>query len=486
MRINELIKNMEITRIIDEKEVEIQNLCCDEKDVKEGSLFFCLVGLNVDGHEFAYFAKQKGAKAIVCEKAIDVDIMQIVVKDSRKAMAVMSANFYKNPQNNFKLVGITGTNGKTTTTHFIKTILNEAGYKVGVIGTIGIFIGDKKFPTNLTTPDPIKLFEIFSLMAQNNVQYVVMEVSAHAIYWNKIYGLKFDVGALTNITQDHLDFFSNFEFYKQTKLKFLTSNFCNNIAINVDDECGKEIALKDNSVVTYGINAPSDAFIFDYEFSFSGTKYYINLFDEIFCIEAKHIGKFNLYNALCAGVMCKLLGIETENIVCGLKKLSFVDGRFNVIDLGDGKTCILDYAHTPDGIKNILKSTKEITKGKIISLFGCGGNRDKTKRGIMGEISGNLADFTIITSDNPRFEKPIDIICDIESGIKKVSSNYICIEDRVTAINYGLSLLKMDDVLVVSGKGAENYIDQNGLKIYYSDLETILNENKKIGEKKVD
>ena len=269
-------------------------------------------------------------------------------------------------------------------------------------------------------------------------------------------------------------------------MKSLTSNFCNNIVLNVDDEGGKEIVLKNNDVVTYGINAPSDAFIFDYEFSFSGTKYYINLFDEIFCIEAKHIGKFNLYNALCASVVCKLLGLETSKIMSGLKKLSCVDGRFNVIDLGDGKTAILDYAHTPDGLKNILKSLREITKGEIISLFGCGGNRDKTKRSVMGEISGKLADFSIITSDNPRFENPTDIICDIEKGIKKVSSNYVCVVNRIEAINLGLRMLKKYDVLAVCGKGPENYIEQNGVKNYYSDLETILSENEKLREKERD
>lgn len=486
MLLKELIKNVDVKNIIDEKQINVTSLCCDEKDVKDGSMFFCLIGSLVDGHQFAYKAKQKGACVIVCEKPLDVDITQVVVEDSRKAMAIMAANFYHNPQQKFKLVGITGTNGKTTTTHYVKTILESAGYKVGIIGTLGAFVDNQKWESNLTTPDPIKLYEIFSIMAKYNVQFVIMEVSAHAIYWNKIWGLKFEVGALTNITQDHLDFFDNFEAYKQTKQKFLTENFCKNIVVNADDQSGKELMLKNCEVIFYGITSPSDAFIFDYEFSFSGTKYALNLFDDVFLIEAKHIGKFNLYNALCAATICKLLGLLVSQIVTGLKQLTSVDGRFNVINLGNQKTVILDYAHTPDGLKNILLSVKEITDGKVVSLFGCGGNRDKTKRQIMGEISGTLADFTIITSDNPRFEKPMDIIGEIEKGVKKAGVNYVCIEDRTAAIGYGLSILKSGDALVVCGKGAENYIEKMGAKIYYSDKETILSENKKLKEKKVD
>lgn len=473
MLLKDVIKDVGVMKIIDEKEINVTSLCINTDDVKNGSLYFCLNGSQVDGHDFAYLAKQKGASAIVCERPLDVDITQVVVKNSREAMSVMAANFYGNPQNKLKLIGITGTNGKTTTTYYVEHILKDAGFKVGVIGTIGVLINGEKRPASLTTPDPIIFFEILSEMVRQKVYFVVMEVSAHAIYWQKIFGIKFEVGALTNITQDHLDFFETFDRYKQTKLSFLTEEYCKSIVLNVDDTAGREKSFCEEKAITYGLNNPCDVFAFDYEFSFSGTRYDLNLFDDVFNIKAQHIGKFNLYNALCAGTVCAVLGIDKQIICNSLKTLPCVDGRLNVIHLKGNRVAVVDYAHTPDGLKNILQTVKEVCDGKVISLFGCGGNRDRTKRSIMGEISGTLADFSIITSDNPRFEKPMDIIDEIEKGIKKITNNYLCIEDRVQAIKQGLSLLKENDCLVVCGKGAENYIDQNGVKTYYSDYDTI-------------
>ncbi len=486
MLLSKLLEGVQVKNYIDKKDVDIKSICLSTKDVKNDCLFFCLSGTQFDGHEFAEIAKQKGAKAIICERPLETDITQIVVEDSRIAMALIASNFYDNPTKKFKLIGITGTNGKTTTTYYIKNILEKAGFKVGVIGTIGTVIGDEKYPATLTTPDPIELYKIFNEMAKKNAQYVVMEVSAHAIYWNKIFGIKFDVGVLTNITQDHLDFFETFDKYKKVKQSFLNSEHCKNVVVNIDDEAGRELALSDEKVFSYGLHNPCDVFAFDYSFSFSGTEYGLNMFDDVEIIKTTQIGKFNLYNALCAATVCKVLGIDKKHIINGLETLSSVAGRINVLNLGGGKIAIIDYAHTPDGLKNILQTVREVCSGKVVSLFGCGGNRDKTKRSIMGEISAFFADYTIITSDNPRFENPQDIICEIENGVKKLTQKYICIEDRKKAINYGLKMLKENDCLVVCGKGAENYIDACGVKTYYSDYETIEKENKKIKEQQVD
>ena len=485
MLLKQILENVNIKKVVGSIDFDVLSLCMNTKELQKNCLFFCITGTQIDGHKFAYIAKQKGAKAIVCERVLEVDITQIVVEDTRKAMSLMAANFYGNPRKNFKLVGITGTNGKTTTTYYVRDILKQAGFKVGVIGTIGVLIDDEKFLPTLTTPDPIVLQKIFFEMAKKHVDYVVMEVSAHAIYLNKLFGVVFDVGALTNVTQDHLDFFETFDKYKDVKKSFLTSKFCKKAAVNSDDEIGQKI-IQSEKVFSYGLNNPSDAFIFDYSFSFDGTKFGINLCDDVKVLRTKQIGKFNLYNALCAASICTLLGLKTEAIFAGLQNLQTVEGRLNVIDLGEKKTAILDYAHTPDGLRKILETVKEISFGNIVSLFGCGGNRDKLKRPVMGQISGEIADFTIITSDNPRFEEPQNIICDIEKGIKKVTRSYVCIEDRKKAIHYGLKMLKENDCLVVCGKGAENYVERNGVKSYYSDRETIVCEWNKIKEKQID
>ncbi|MBR1926002.1 MAG: UDP-N-acetylmuramoyl-L-alanyl-D-glutamate--2,6-diaminopimelate ligase [Clostridia bacterium] len=482
MELKKLIKDVEIKNIIGNIEnLKIENLCFDTKKATKNSLFFCLNGAVFDGHDFANIAIKNGAIAIVCERPLNLDVVQIVVESSRKAMSKISANFYKNPQNKLKIIGITGTNGKTSTTYMIANILKSAGKKVGIIGTIGIVVDGIKMPADLTTPDPIYLHKIFAQMVAKNVEYVCMEVSAHAIYLEKMFGIVCDIGVLTNITQDHLDFFKTFENYKKVKQKFISTKFCKTAIINVDDINAREMLYSKEfkKVFSYGLFNPCDVFAPKYNFSFSGTQFFLNLFDEVIFVDTKVLGLFNLYNMLCSSIVCKLLGIETKYIKMGLESMQSVPGRFNVLCLEENKTVIVDYAHTPDGIKNILSAVREITNNKIISLFGCGGNRDKTKRPIMGEISAQLSDYTIITSDNPRFEKPSDIIEEIESGVKKVTNNYLCIEDRKEAISCGLKMLNQGDVLVVLGKGVEDYLDINGVKYPYSDIDTITLEFEK-------
>lgn len=484
MQVKDLFKNIKNDIKLD---LEISGLAIDSRKIKDGYAFICISGTQRDGHGFAQQAVQNGAKLLVTERKLPLDIPQVIVENTREVVGLLASNFYKNPRKSFKLIGVTGTNGKTTTTYMIKNILEASGKKVGVIGTIGTMIGDEHFENNLTTPDPIELHQIFAQMAKNDVDVVVMEVSAHAIALHKMQGVICDVGVLTNVTQDHLDFFGTFEKYAQTKTSFISPTFCKVGIVNADDSVGMDllITMQDESfnnfkLLSYGINSPADNFATNIKYEMNGTHYFINILDNLACINTRLIGEFNVSNALAAASACNVLGIDVETIKLGLNTMDFVSGRINVIKLQNGASVVIDYAHTPDGLKNILTSVRNVCNGKLFCVFGCGGNRDAKKRPIMGEISGELADFTVITSDNPRYEKPKAIIDEIKKGIESKTSNFVCIVDRVMAINYVLNELNAGDVAVIAGKGAENYLDISGKKVPYSDFETVEQESKKI------
>ena len=470
-------------------DLEISSLAMSLEQVKNDSLFFCINGTKEDGHNLAQTAIKLGAKALVVERLLELKVPQILVQNTRKVIGPCANNFYHNPLQNITLIGITGTNGKTTSTYMIQNILLTAGRRVGVIGTLGIVIDKKSYPATLTTPDPLELFQIFRQMADENIDTIIMEVSAHAIALNKIEGILFDIGVLTNVTQDHLDFFKTFQNYSQTKQEFISPKFCKIGVVNVDDPVGLDLFLNNPNpefrIKTFGLKNPADCFATKINYSLNGTTYFLNDEDNLNAINTRLIGEFNVYNAMGASSVCSLLDIDDDIIKNGLSTTKFVDGRFNVLTLKNGAYAIIDYAHTPDGLENVLSSVRQICNKKIYSLFGCGGNRDKTKRPIMGEISGKLADFTIITSDNPRFENPESILEDIETGIKKVTTNYTCITNREKAINYVLRMLKKGDCVVIAGKGAENYLDIQGKKIPYSDKETIYNEYEKINKEAI-
>ncbi len=481
MKIPELFSGVKY-RTIGDVSLDISSLACDTTKVQDGGAFFCLNGTKIDGHDFAEVAVQKGAKLLVCTHALDLDVPQIIVNDTRSTMARCAGNFWGNPRDKLSVIGVTGTNGKTTTTYMLQSILQKAGKKVGVIGTIGVVIDNIKKPAELTTPDPIEMHKIFAEMVNAGVDTVVMEVSAHAIALQKMTGVICDVGILTNVTQDHIDFFKTFDNYANTKRSFISPQFCKLGVVNIDDAVGKSIVL-DNSktqsqfhIATYGLYNPCDVFAVKYKYSMRGTQYILNLFDDIKSVNTKLIGQFNLYNALGAATACKLLGVSTDDIVKGLCDMEFVPGRFNVIHLPNDSTVVIDYAHTPDGLLNILTAVRKVTDKRIISVFGCGGNRDSAKRPIMGQISGENADFSIITSDNPRLENPNDIIKDVEKGICNVTDKYLCIPDRRDAIRFALRESNAGDVVVISGKGAENYLDIGGVKYPYNDTDTVYNE----------
>ncbi|HHW89299.1 MAG TPA: UDP-N-acetylmuramoyl-L-alanyl-D-glutamate--2,6-diaminopimelate ligase [Clostridiales bacterium] len=475
MKLSKLLQGIRPKEIIGQDR-KITNLSHDSKTISDDGLFFCLQGEKTDGHDFVYEALKNGATAIISQKVFDdIDITQVIVDDTRSAMSIISANFYDNPAKSMRLIGVTGTNGKTTTTYIIKSIGEAAGKKVGLIGTSGTIIDGKTYPPTLTTPDPIELHSIFRQMADCDTNWVVMEVSAHAIELKKIDGFVFDVAVFTNCTQDHLDFFKTIENYRQAKSKLFCSYYAKLAVINSDDELGRKICqTSDIPCFTYGCKNPSDAFGVNYSSSFNGLKYVINIFDKLYEINFALPGKFNMYNTLCAALTCYILNVSLYDIAAGIKNLKTVKGRFETY-IKDDKQVIIDYAHTPDGLVNILYGIKEFAKGKIITVFGCGGNRDKDKRAKMGKAVCSLSDYTVITSDNPRFEKPEDIIYDIEQGAKQTRGLYTCIPDRKQAIKHAISLSQKDDIILIAGKGDESYQEIKGVKYPFSDLEVVKN-----------
>ena len=481
MKVSELIKGVSVLKIIGDVNTEVKGLYNDSRNVSSCGMYFAITGYNTNGHDYASYSETKGAVCIVCEHEVPVTVTQILVDNVRIAMAEIAANFYGNPSEKLKIIGITGTNGKTSTTYIIKSIAESAGKTAGVIGTSGCYIKDKFLPTSLTTPDPIELNRLLSLMAGEGVEIVAMEVSAHAIALNKMEKIKCEVGIFTNLTQDHLDFFENIENYKDTKKSFFNPKFCKYALVNTDDACGREI-YSEKKVKTYGyaIDNPAEMFALNINFSDSGIKYTANIDDNVLEIESKLYGRFNVYNTLAAAGACYLAGIKTDDIIKGIKNLTEINGRFNVIDSKKGFKIIIDYAHSPDGIQNVLTSARELCDRKLICVFGCGGNRDKAKRQIMGNTASELADFCVITSDNPRFEDPMEIIGQIEKGVRKKCSSYICIENRKRAISYAIASAKEGDIITILGKGGEKYQEITGVKYPYNDYDTvndILREN---------
>ena len=475
MLLSELIKRIDCKEIRGNAAVEISGLCLQDSLCKKGDLFFCINGTRTDGHDFVPSAVANGAVAVVCERVLETDVVQIVVDNVRTAMSLIASEFYGRPCEKLKIVGITGTNGKTTTSHLIKNILAHAGKKVGIIGTLGVFYSNVEIAPELTTPDPIYLHKIFADMLADGIEYVIMEVSAHSIALNKIEGIRFAVGVFTNCTQDHLDFFKTMDEYGKTKAKFISDEYCDFLVINTDDELGRKLFDRaEGNVVSYGVENPSDVFAINIKEELTGITFVINLFDNIYNVKCKMAGMFSVYNCLAAATCCAVLNVNLDEIIIGITETEGVSGRIEYIKNKEGKNVFIDYAHTPDGLKNVLKTLRKCTAGNLICLFGCGGNRDKTKRPIMGEISGELADFTVITSDNPRYEDPCDIIADVESGIRKKTLKYITIQDRKSAIKYALAKTDRNDVLLIAGKGAEDSQEIMGVKHAYSDKSYVL------------
>ncbi len=458
-----------------DENIDIKGLACDSSKVGEGYLFFCLVGLENDGHTFAADAVSRGAAALVVERRLAIDCPQIEVEDTRKALSLAAAAFYGNPSKRLKIIGITGTNGKTTTTYIVKSIVEAAGHTCGLIGTNAIEFGAEKHDATLTTPDPIELQRTLADMADSGAEYVVMEVSAHALALSKIDGMVFEVAAFTNFSRDHLDFFGDMEKYAAAKKSFFTPEHARRAVINADDALGAELIREVKiPVVSYGVEAPSDVFGIDLKMSAYGLSYIINMNDSVDKVKFNLTGRFNMYNTLCAAAIAEALELPFPAVISGIRNVKKVDGRFNIINTARCSV-IIDFAHTDDGIANILRAIREFAPARIITVFGCGGNRDKTKRAVMGKIVATMSDFCFVTSDNPRFEPPVDIIMQITEGIDSIGmTNYKPIVDRKEAIRAALEMAKPDDIVLIAGKGAEKYNDIMGRKQPYNDEQYVL------------
>lgn len=474
MRLLKILEGIRIEEKIaaNDFDCEIVGLHTDSRKKMLGGLFICLEGGKTDSHLCAAEAVKNGAVAIIAEKKTAVSVPQIIVKDTRQALGEIASFFYGEPSKSLKMVGITGTNGKTTTSYMIAEIWKKAGKKVGVIGTLGISYGNKKIKTELTTPDPIFLQKTLSDMLYCGVEYVVMEVSAHALYYKKVAGISFAVGIFTNLTQDHLDFFEKMSAYKAAKTK-LFGEECKIAILNGDDETGREIGKMRETMglktLYYGMDTPSDTFAVITDEGLYGTECVLNLQDELCRASIGMIGKHNVYNALAAATCAVETGCDLTAVSQGIAALKGVDGRLQRVDSLHGAEIYVDFAHTPDGIEKSLETLKKHCKGRLICVFGCGGNRDKSKRPIMGETVAKKSDFSVITSDNPRYEDPLDIIAGIEKGYRRFSARYVVVPDRAVALDYALDFLRKNDVLLVAGKGGEEYQEIMGIKHAFND-----------------
>lgn len=442
------------------KDLDITSIAYDSRKVVEGGVFVCIKGYETDGHKFAQAAVANGAAVIVAEDKVDVDIPVVYVENSRRAIAELACTLYGEPSKKLSLVGITGTNGKTTITYLIKSILEAANKRVGIIGTNQNIIGDKVLltkSTTPTTPNALELQQLFTEMVHYGAEYVVMEVSSHALELDRVYGCEFDVGVFTNLTQDHLDFHKTMENYLNSKAKLF--ELSKKGVVNFDDDGGKTIVNNGdcNCILKTGLGEGCDLRAENIKITSRGSQFDMVYNGKTYPAMVAIPGKFSVYNALCAAGAALQLGIDIDTVIKGLASATGVVGRVEVVPTNTDYTVIIDYAHTPDGLMNIINCVKGFAEGRVITLFGCGGDRDNTKRPIMGEIAGNLSDYSIITSDNPRTENPEAIVKEIEEGIKKTNGKYITITDRREAIGYALDMAKPNDVIILAGKGQETY-----------------------------
>ena len=473
MLLKDLINGLDVKKINGSVDIDITSIAYDSRMAKKQGVFVCIDGYKVDGHKFINDAINNGVSALVVQKDVEAPcgVTVIKVEDTRYALAYISNIFCGRPSEKMNIIGITGTKGKTTTTYMIKKILEKAKHKVGLIGTIVNKIGDYELASSRTTPECYDLQMLFSDMKEQNVDSVVMEVSSHALELSRVANVDFDIGAFTNLSQDHLDFHKTLDNYLEAKIKLF--ELCKIGVVNIDSPYGKKVVDRAScKVYTYGIDNDADFIAYDIKTYPSRVEFKVKS-DFINCdIKVNIPGIFSVYNALCAISITALMSVPNDAICDGLANV-VVPGRAEIIEANDKYTIMVDYAHSPDSLENILKTVKEYAKGRVVSVFGCGGDRDTTKRPIMGEISGRLADFTIITSDNPRTEEPQDIISDIEDGIKKVTSNYITITDRRSAIKYAIDNAKQDDIIVLAGKGHETYQIFKDKTIHFDEREVV-------------
>jgi len=473
MVLKELLNGLKLLDVKGSLDINISSIAHDSRKVRKNTLFVCIEGFKADGHKFIPTAIENGVKAILVQKDVSVPegITVVRVENTRLALASVSNILFGQPSKSFRLIGVTGTKGKTTTTFMVKSIMEAKGQKVGLIGTVANIIGKVVIPADRTTPESYDLQELFADMVEKEVDSVVMEVSSHALELNRVGCCDFDIGVFTNLTRDHLDFHETFENYLNAKIKLF--KMCKNALVNIDSEYGQRV--KDSAsckVYTYAVQKDADIKAINIIKHSDSVE-----FDLVSPWKNGHIkvnipGLFSVYNALAA-IGCSFLeGINFDKIQEGLASIS-VPGRAEVVPVGKDYTVMIDYAHSPDSLENILTTLKGYATGRVVCIFGCGGDRDRTKRPIMGEISGELADFSIITSDNPRTEEPDQIVKEIEEGIKNTNGAYITIVDRTEAIKYALLNAKPNDIILLAGKGHETYQIFKDKTIHYDEREVV-------------
>jgi len=462
MELGKLIIDLDIERINGDMDIDITGIAYDSRNVKEGNVFIAIEGFSANGHDYIEEAIRKGARAIIVQNDMqfNLEVPCIKVKNSRKALAKVSSQFYDNPSKKFDLIGVTGTNGKTSTTYIIKSIFQTYGKKVGIIGTIGSRIEDRIIETKNTTPESLELQQLFYEMLNSNVETCVMEVSSHSLELSRVEYSDFDVGIFTNISKDHLDYHKTFENYYSAKKKlFYMAKKCN--IINLDDEYGKklfdELSQINTPLLTYGLDSKMNIYATDLHFLADGVGFKLHTPKDSVDIRMNIPGLFTVYNSLAAASCAYAYGIDIEYIKKGLEEVKGIRGRFEVVPTNRDFTIIIDFAHTADALDKVLSAIDVFAEGRKIIVFGAGGDRDRTKRAPMGEVAGKHCDLCIVTSDNPRTEKPEKIMEDIIEGIKKVNGNYIAIVDRKEAIEYAIKNSKPKDVILLAGKGHETY-----------------------------
>lgn len=469
MRLSELFDYTEIIDCAGDVTAVISEVTYDSRQVKPGTLFVAVAGFKTDGHLFIKDAIAKGASAVVIEDALfqSADYTWLMVPNSRKALADLSAAVYDFPSGKLNIIGVTGTNGKTTTTNLITIVLERAGHCPGLIGTVHNRIGNEIIPVSHTTPEAPDLQKLFADFLNKGADYAIMEVSSHALDLYRVTGTEFDVAVFTNLTQDHLDFHRDMEHYFAAKgrlfsgLGVKSSKKRRKFAIiNIDDHYADELLeLIAVPAITYGIQKDADVRAEDVKVTDKGASFLLRYTNQALPVKLKMTGIFNVYNALAATAVGLVEGVPIENIIETLENVSGIPGRFEKVDEGQNFTVIVDYSHTPDGLENCLKTAREFAQQRIITVFGCGGDRDRKKRPLMGEVAGRLSDFIIVTSDNPRTEDPDLIIEEIIPGLVKTknANNYIKITDRREAIKYAIKMARPQDIVIIAGKGHETY-----------------------------
>ena len=479
--LKELVKQLETKKIIGASDLAIEGIAYNSRKVKKNFLFVCLKGHHFDGHNFIDDAKARGATALVVEKEFGSGLTQIVVPDTRAALARLASSFYDFPTRSLKVIGVTGTDGKTTTTRYIKSVLEEAGIKTGLVGTINYELGERVIPADRTTPESLDLQFLFNQMLKGGLSHAVIEVSSHGLSQSRVDEIDFKAAVFTNLSHEHLDFHKEMNEYYFAKRRLFEKDIEKGI-VNIDDEFGKKLrdflALRSNKALTFGTSTDADLMAFDIHAGMDGTRYKVKGLGIDMDITLPLIGRHNVYNSLGAVGAGLHLGISSTDIKRGLERVTGVPGRFERVQCGQPFTVIVDYAHTPRSLENALTELKGLSRSRIIVVFGCGGDRDSAKRTVMGEIASRLADHIIVTSDNPRSEDPLKIIQDVTKKMGTVP-NFFVEPDREKAISMALDMAKPDDCVLIAGKGHEKYQIKNNVYLPFDDVEKVKSKLKK-------